>query len=62
MTGMGDDGKRGAQAIRRAGGVVLTESASSCVVYGMPRAVVEAGCSDGEAPLEGLAALLRSRV
>ena len=62
MTGMGEDGKRGAQAIRRAGGVVLTESASSCVVYGMPRAIAEAGWSDGDAPLESLAALLRSRV
>ena len=52
LTGMGNDGVEGARAIRAAHGRVLTESESSCVVYGMPRAVVEAGLSDGEAPLE----------
>jgi two-component system chemotaxis response regulator CheB len=45
LTGMGDDGRRGALAIREAGGSVLTEAEASCVVYGMPRAVVEAGAS-----------------
>jgi two-component system chemotaxis response regulator CheB len=55
LTGMGDDGTAGAAAIKRAGGHVLTESASSCVVYGMPRSVKEAGHSDGEASLEALA-------
>jgi two-component system chemotaxis response regulator CheB len=37
---------------------VLTESAESCVVYGMPRVVDEAGLSHGSAPLAELAALL----
>lgn len=55
LTGMGDDGLVGAQAIRAAGGAILTESASSCVVYGMPRAVMEAGLSSGEAPIERMA-------
>lgn len=58
MTGMGEDGMRGARAIRREGGRVLTEAASSCVVYGMPRSVVEAGMSDGQAPLDELPGLL----
>ncbi|WP_163786093.1 chemotaxis-specific protein-glutamate methyltransferase CheB [Myxococcus vastator] len=62
LTGMGDDGVAGARAIREAGGTVLTESESSCVVYGMPRAVKEAGLSTASAPLEGMLALLRRHV
>ena len=55
MTGMGDDGRIGATCIKGAGGVVLTEAKESCVVYGMPREVAEAGLSDGAYPLGGLA-------
>lgn len=62
LTGMGDDGTRGAGAIRARGGMVLTEAESSCVVYGMPRAVREAGHSDGEAPLDELPRLMLSRL
>lgn len=43
LTGMGDDGLEGARAIAAAGGMLLTESASSSVIYGMPRSVYEAG-------------------
>jgi two-component system chemotaxis response regulator CheB len=61
LTGMGDDGLEGSRAIRAAGGYVLTESESSCVVYGMPRSVVEAGMSDRAVPLERMmAAILAS--
>jgi two-component system, chemotaxis family, protein-glutamate methylesterase/glutaminase len=52
LTGMGDDGLAGARAIHAAGGEILTETAESCVVYGMPRVVVEAGLSAGQAPIE----------
>lgn len=62
LTGMGNDGLAGARALREAGAIVLTESSSSCVVYGMPRAVDEAGLSDASAPLHQLAALLAARV
>jgi two-component system, chemotaxis family, protein-glutamate methylesterase/glutaminase len=55
MTGMGNDGTAGARHIKSAGGRILTESESTCVVYGMPRAVVEAGLSDRSAPLPELA-------
>jgi len=47
LTGMGRDGARGARALRDAGARVLTQSEHSCVVYGMPRAVDEAGLSSG---------------
>jgi two-component system chemotaxis response regulator CheB len=59
---MGDDGLVGARAVTRAGGQVLTEAESSCVVYGMPRAVKEAGLSSAEVPLEGMAAAITSRL
>lgn len=55
LTGMGSDGLAGSRAIREQGGRVLTEDASSCVVYGMPRSVAEAGLSDGVVPLQDLA-------
>lgn len=58
LTGMGDDGLRGSRAIREARGLVLAESASSCVVYGMPRSVIEAGLASGEAPLEKMPELM----
>lgn len=46
MTGMGADGTAGAAWIKAKGGRVFTEAEDSCVVYGMPRSVVEAGLSD----------------
>lgn len=55
MTGMGNDGKEGAAWVKAEGGMVLTESEESCVIYGMPRSVDEAGLSDGSVPLSGMA-------
>ena len=43
LTGMGNDGLEGARAIAAAGGTLVTEAPASCVVYGMPRSVFEAG-------------------
>jgi len=62
LTGMGDDGLAGAHAIHAAGGRVLTEAESSCVVYGMPRTVAEAGLSDGSAPIVEMAALVAAHL
>jgi two-component system chemotaxis response regulator CheB len=52
MTGMGTDGREGASWIKAKGGMVFTESEDTCVVYGMPRAVVEVGLSDKRVPLD----------
>ena len=52
MTGMGDDGREGAAWIKARGGAVFTEAEESCVVYGMPRSIVEAGLSDQSVPLD----------
>jgi two-component system chemotaxis response regulator CheB len=43
LTGMGADGLRGARELVRLGGMVIAQSAETCAVYGMPRAVIEAG-------------------
>lgn len=55
MTGMGADGRAGAAWIKAKGGKILTEAEDSCVVYGMPRSIDEAGLSDGSVTLERLA-------
>ena len=60
MTGMGDDGLRGSRAIHEAGGRILTETEESCVVYGMPRCVTEAGLSSASASITDMAATILS--
>jgi len=56
MTGMGADGKIGLQEMKSAGVVSIAQDATSCVVYGMPKAVAEAGLVDVVVPLGGIAA------
>ena len=62
MTGMGDDGLEGSRAIAAAGGSLLTESAASCVVYGMPRVVDEAAIGASSVLLEDIASEIARRV
>jgi len=62
MTGMGSDGKQGAAWIKSQGGLVFTEAESSCVVYGMPSSVVEAGLSDKSVSLDDMARAIREVV
>jgi two-component system chemotaxis response regulator CheB len=62
MTGMGDDGKEGAAWIKAQGGRILTQDEESCVIYGMPRSVVEAGLSDGAVALASMAGEISKRL
>jgi len=62
MTGMGDDGKQGSAWVKAQGGTVLTEAEKSCVIYGMPRSVVEAGLSDAAVPLDSMAQEILKRL
>ncbi len=55
LTGMGSDGTSGCTLIHSSGGYIFTEDESSCVVYGMPRSVAEAGVSDVVLPIHELA-------
>jgi two-component system, chemotaxis family, protein-glutamate methylesterase/glutaminase len=62
MTGMGHDGKEGSAWIKARGGRILTEAEATCVVYGMPRSVVEAGLSDRSVPIDDMAAAIMERL
>lgn len=60
LTGMGQDGLRGGGDVVAAGGTLLAQDEATSVVWGMPRAVVEAGIADSTLPLNSIAdALLR---
>lgn len=52
MTGMGNDGNRGAQLIKRRGGHVIAQDEASCVVFGMPREVIRQGIASEILSLE----------
>jgi two-component system chemotaxis response regulator CheB len=58
LTGMGNDGREGIQAIKRVGGLTLAESEDTAVVYGMPQAAVETGAVDEVLALGALAGRL----
>lgn len=62
LTGMGDDGLIGARTIHDARGTLITEDASTCVVYGMPRAVQQAGLGATSIALHDVAAEIARRV
>jgi two-component system chemotaxis response regulator CheB len=62
LTGMGNDGLRGAREVRRHGGRILVEAEQTCTVYGMPRAIVEAGLADEVLPLDQMAAAIMAEV
>ena len=62
LTGMGNDGLRGAKEVRRNGGRILVEAEQTCTVYGMPRAIVEAGLADEVLPLDQMAAAIAAEV
>ena len=59
MTGMGSDGKQGAAWIKSQGGRIFTQSEESCVVYGMPASVVDAGLSDRIVTLDGMSQAIK---
>ncbi len=58
LTGMGFDGARGMAALKKSGGQCVAEHASTCVVYGMPRAVVEMGLADQVLPIQEIPAAI----
>ena len=59
---MGNDGLRGCEAIRNAGGQILVQDEASSVVWGMPGFVARAGLADGQIALNQMAGEILSRV
>jgi two-component system chemotaxis response regulator CheB len=55
LTGLGNDGTQGMKEIKNKGGRTIAESEESCVVYGMPKSVVEAGVADKIVKLDEIA-------
>jgi two-component system chemotaxis response regulator CheB len=55
LTGMGYDGAKGMAAIKKAGGKTIAQDEATCVVYGMPRVVVEMGKADRVLPIGEIA-------
>jgi len=60
LTGMGDDGRRGVQAVKRAGGTVIAESQESAVIFGMPQQAIRTGCVDRVLPLSRIPTAIQS--
>lgn len=54
LTGMGADGAEGMKAIKEYGGKTIVQNEETCVVYGMPKAVVDRGAADRIVPLEDI--------
>ena len=55
MTGMGRDGLNGCAEVKKRGGRVFAQHEHGCLVYGMPKAVIDAGIADRILPLGRIA-------
>lgn len=62
LTGMGSDGTEGSALLKDCGGRIIAQHASECVVYGMPKSVIENGLADRVVSLKHMAAAIRSEV
>lgn len=62
LTGMGKDGLEGCRAVKKKGGYTITQDEASCVVYGMPKAVVNEGLSDIALPLSEISQKIIERI
>jgi len=62
LTGMGDDGREGVQAVKQAGGRVIAESESTAVIFGMPQQAIRTGAVDWVLPLGDVATAIQRGV
>ena len=59
LTGMGDDGRVGVQAVKAEGGSVIAESESTAVIFGMPQQAIRTGAVDRVLPLGEIATAIQ---
>ena len=62
LTGMGSDGTIGLRLLKRHGCFVIAQDEASCIVYGMPKAAVDAGVADAVLPLHSIAGRIAAHV
>jgi len=62
LTGMGSDGTLGMSLVHNAGGYVIAEHENTCVVWGMPRCVVEAGAANSVLPRPQIAKAIENAI
>lgn len=62
LTGMGADGREGCRELKQGGSVIWAQDQASCVVYGMPAAVTEAGLSERNLSLPDIGSSITQRV
>ncbi len=62
MTGMGQDGLRGSEALFAAGSSIIVQDEASSVVWGMPKLVAMAGLAEQQVPLNQIAIRILERV
>jgi two-component system chemotaxis response regulator CheB len=55
LTGMGNDGTLGSRLLKRSGATILAQDEATSVVFGMPKAAIDAGVVDKVCPLDGIA-------
>lgn len=60
LTGMGSDGLEGIRVLKQKGGRALAQSDATCVVYGMPKAIVDAGLADEIVDIDDMALAIMS--
>lgn len=62
LTGMGYDGREGVKALKEHGGRALAQSDATCVVYGMPKAIVDAGLADEIVDIDDMALAIQNNL
>ncbi len=62
MTGMGKDGFEGIKQLKLEGGYCIAQDEVSCVVYGMPKAIVDGGLADVISPLENISEVINKAI
>ncbi|SHN49288.1 protein-glutamate methylesterase/protein-glutamine glutaminase [Desulfovibrio litoralis] len=62
LTGMGSDGMEGMKILKQKGGRVLAQNEASCVVYGMPKAVVDANLADEVVDIENMSVAILNNI
>lgn len=60
MTGMGSDGLAGIQKAKKAGSYIIAQSASTCTVFGMPKAIIQHGLHDEIVDLDNIASRINA--